>query len=184
MSRVNLHTLNVLKFRTLCSILFWSKFCFLCSCFLKYLVEWQTVSALFAYIILSVTLVFEILGHLLYFAKWSTFFLLDADHIVFLDDSQTVQNLIRCRVLWHLIWGYTVWLCLPVQILGINTVIYIFCTFSLLMAHIFFPSNTSLFVLIKLHHIKFKNKPEILFCANRSVIKILIFSISKSIISV
>ena len=29
---------NVLKFRTLYSIPFWPKFCFLCSCFLKYLV--------------------------------------------------------------------------------------------------------------------------------------------------
>ena len=66
------------------------------------------MSALFAYIILSVTLVFEILGHLRYFANGQPFFLLDADHIVFLDDSQTVQNLIRCRVLWHLIWEYTV----------------------------------------------------------------------------
>ena len=34
---------NVLKFRILYSILFWSKFCFLWTCFLKYLVEWQTV---------------------------------------------------------------------------------------------------------------------------------------------
>ena len=30
---------KVLKFRTLYSILFWPKFCFLCSCFLKYLLE-------------------------------------------------------------------------------------------------------------------------------------------------
>ena len=37
------NTVNVLKFRTLYSILFWPKFCFLCSYFLKYLVEWQTV---------------------------------------------------------------------------------------------------------------------------------------------
>ena len=29
------------KFQTLFSILLWSKFGFLCSCFLKYLVEWQ-----------------------------------------------------------------------------------------------------------------------------------------------
>ena len=36
-------TVNVLKFRTLYSLLFWPKFCFLCTCFLKYLVEWQTV---------------------------------------------------------------------------------------------------------------------------------------------
>ena len=37
------HTINFLKFRTLYSILFWLKFCFLCSGFFKYLVEWQTV---------------------------------------------------------------------------------------------------------------------------------------------
>ena len=38
------HTMvNVLKFRTLYSLLFWPKLCFLCTCFLKYLVEWQTV---------------------------------------------------------------------------------------------------------------------------------------------
>ena len=36
-------TINVLKFQTLYSILFWPKFCFVCSCLLKYLVEWQTV---------------------------------------------------------------------------------------------------------------------------------------------
>ena len=36
-------TVNVLKFRTLYSLLFWPKLCFLCTCFLKYLVEWQTV---------------------------------------------------------------------------------------------------------------------------------------------
>ena len=36
-------TVNVLKIRTLYSILFLPKFCFLCSCFLKYLVERQTV---------------------------------------------------------------------------------------------------------------------------------------------
>ena len=36
-------TVNVLKFRTLYSLLFWPKFCLLCTCFLKYLVEWQTV---------------------------------------------------------------------------------------------------------------------------------------------
>ena len=36
-------TVNFLKFRTLYSILFWLKFCFLCSSFFKYLVEWQTV---------------------------------------------------------------------------------------------------------------------------------------------
>ena len=36
-------TVNVLKFRTLYSILFQPKFCFLCSCFLRYLIEWQTV---------------------------------------------------------------------------------------------------------------------------------------------
>ena len=34
---------NVLKFLTLYSLLFWSKFCFLCTCLLKYLVEWQTM---------------------------------------------------------------------------------------------------------------------------------------------
>ena len=37
------HTVNFLKFRTLYSILFWLKICFLCSSFFKYLVEWQTV---------------------------------------------------------------------------------------------------------------------------------------------
>ena len=69
---------NVLKFRTLYSILFWPKFSFLCSCFLNYLVERQTVliapsgavwsgSALFAYVILSYTLVFKILANLLYY---------------------------------------------------------------------------------------------------------------------
>ena len=36
-------TVNFLKIRTLYSVLFWLKFCFLCSSFLKYLVEWQTV---------------------------------------------------------------------------------------------------------------------------------------------
>ena len=36
-------TLNVLKFQTLYSILIWHKFCFLCSPFLQFLVEWQTV---------------------------------------------------------------------------------------------------------------------------------------------
>ena len=34
---------NVLKFWTFYSILFWSKFCFLGNCILTYLVEWQTV---------------------------------------------------------------------------------------------------------------------------------------------
>ena len=69
---------NVLKFRTLYSILFWPKFSFLCSCFLNYFVERQTVliapsgavwsgSALFAYVILSYTLVFKILANLLYY---------------------------------------------------------------------------------------------------------------------
>ena len=53
---------NVLKFRTLYCKHFWPSFCFLCSCFFKYLVEWQTVKtlirlvwsefALFAYAIL------------------------------------------------------------------------------------------------------------------------------------
>ena len=38
-----LNTVNVLKFWTLNSNLFWAKFCFLCTCCLKYLVEWQTV---------------------------------------------------------------------------------------------------------------------------------------------
>ena len=36
-------TVNVLKFQTLYSYYFWLKVCFLCSCFLKHLVEWQTV---------------------------------------------------------------------------------------------------------------------------------------------
>ena len=35
------HTVNFLKFRKLYSILFLSKFCFY-SCFLSYLVKWQT----------------------------------------------------------------------------------------------------------------------------------------------
>ena len=39
-------TVNVLNFPTLYSILFWPKFCCLCSCFLKYLVEWQAVQIL------------------------------------------------------------------------------------------------------------------------------------------
>ena len=34
---------NVLKFRTLYSLLFWPKFYFLRTCYLKYLVELQTV---------------------------------------------------------------------------------------------------------------------------------------------
>ena len=37
---------NILKFQTLYSILFWPKFCILCNCFLKYFVEWQTVQNL------------------------------------------------------------------------------------------------------------------------------------------
>ena len=45
---------------------FLPKFCFLCSRFLKHLVEWQTVSALFAHAILSARLVYEILRHLTY----------------------------------------------------------------------------------------------------------------------
>ena len=36
-------TVNALKFQTLYSLLFWPKLCFLCTCFLKYLVEWQTM---------------------------------------------------------------------------------------------------------------------------------------------
>ena len=36
-------TVNVLKFQTLYSISFWPKVCFLCTCFLQFLVEWQTV---------------------------------------------------------------------------------------------------------------------------------------------
>ena len=39
-------TVNVLKFRTLYSIPLWPKFCSLCNCFQKYLVEWQTVKTL------------------------------------------------------------------------------------------------------------------------------------------
>ena len=34
---------NVLQFQTLYFILFWPKFCFLCSSFVTYLVEWQGV---------------------------------------------------------------------------------------------------------------------------------------------
>ena len=37
------NTVNVLKFWALYSLLFWPKFCFSCTGFLKYLVEWQTV---------------------------------------------------------------------------------------------------------------------------------------------
>ena len=37
---------DVLKFQTLYSFLFWPKFCFLCSRFFKYLMEWQTVQTL------------------------------------------------------------------------------------------------------------------------------------------
>ena len=36
-------TVNVLKFQTLYPILSWPKFCFICNCFLKYLVERQSV---------------------------------------------------------------------------------------------------------------------------------------------
>ena len=43
---IQIHSLNVLKFRTLYSIHFLPKFYFLCSWFLKYLVEWQTVLTL------------------------------------------------------------------------------------------------------------------------------------------
>ena len=67
-------------FWTLSYMIFRPIFCFLCSCFLKYFVEWQTVltqirlllapsgavwsgSALFAHAILSETLMYEILGH-------------------------------------------------------------------------------------------------------------------------
>ena len=42
-TQCNYSMVNVLKFLTLYSILSWLKFCFLCSCFLKYLVEWQTM---------------------------------------------------------------------------------------------------------------------------------------------
>ena len=63
---------NVLKFRILCSILFWPDFSFLCSCYLKYFVEWQTDSdqtvgsgfTLFASVILSDFLVYKICRHL------------------------------------------------------------------------------------------------------------------------
>ena len=37
------HMVNVLKFRTLYSVLSWPKFCFLCRCFLYYIVKWQTM---------------------------------------------------------------------------------------------------------------------------------------------
>ena len=74
-------TVNVLKFRTLIPYFFFLlKFCFLCIRLLKCLVECHTLktlirllfpsgavwsgSALFAYGILSETMVFEILGHL------------------------------------------------------------------------------------------------------------------------
>ena len=73
------HTVNVLKFRTLYSILFWPKFCFLCSGFIlsgkaNSVDPDQTApsgavwsgSAQFAYAVLSDTLVFDILVHLPY----------------------------------------------------------------------------------------------------------------------
>ena len=43
-NKENGNTVTVLKFRTLYSILFRLKFCFLCICLLKCLVEWQTVN--------------------------------------------------------------------------------------------------------------------------------------------
>ena len=43
---LTMHTVNDLKFQTLYSILFWLKFCFLNSCFLKYFVDWQTMLTL------------------------------------------------------------------------------------------------------------------------------------------
>ena len=54
-----------LNFEHIISYFFWPKVCFLC--FLKYLsgAVWSG-SALYAYAILSDTLVYEILGHLLY----------------------------------------------------------------------------------------------------------------------
>ena len=70
---------NVLKFQTLYSILFWPKFCFFIHLLLKMLSGMansvdpdktalsgtvQSWSALFAYVILSDTLVFEIFGHI------------------------------------------------------------------------------------------------------------------------
>ena len=45
-STVIVNTVNVLKFRTLNSILFWLKFCFLCICLSKCLLEWLTVKTL------------------------------------------------------------------------------------------------------------------------------------------
>ena len=54
-------TVNFLKFRTLYFILFWPKFCFLHSCFLKYFMEWQTVYTLIR-LLLSALLAFAILS--------------------------------------------------------------------------------------------------------------------------
>ena len=77
-------TVNVLKFKTLYSILFWPKFYFLCSCFLNifnYLVEWQIVQTQIRLLLQEQsdlglhclhmsfchkTLGFKILGYLLY----------------------------------------------------------------------------------------------------------------------
>ena len=72
-------TVKVLKVWTLFFFFFellWPKLCFLCSCFLKYLVEWQAnsvdleQSALFACAILSETLVFKVLGHSPFLELW------------------------------------------------------------------------------------------------------------------
>ena len=74
-------TVNILKFQTLYSILFWPKFCFFMQSFLKILSRMtnsvdpdqaapsgavRSGSALFVCAILSEALVFEILGHLPY----------------------------------------------------------------------------------------------------------------------
>ena len=40
------HMKNILKFLSLYSILIWPKFCFLCSCYVNYLVKWQIVLTL------------------------------------------------------------------------------------------------------------------------------------------
>ena len=69
-------TVNVVKFQTLYFVLLRPKFCFLCSCFLKYLLEWQTVqtplsSLIWVYAICH-TWVYKILGHLPYPRYWNT----------------------------------------------------------------------------------------------------------------
>ena len=42
---------------------------------------------------------------------------------IFVAEWQIVQTLIRCHILWHLIWVYTVCWSLPVQILQVNLIL-------------------------------------------------------------